>query len=254
MEKINGISFEDWAAASAHIAHGTPFEEVLKILGIEESVWEDTNKKWSEKMADLGAKDMSIMVKYGEIFQNPNVGKFANANSTPSIDNEDDNDDNDYDNSDIKKLMREANSLQHVPSQAAAVYKKAIVLIEKTNDEDYEYDNLYAHYFLMKHEQQQKGEEHVEQAVHYAEKCLEILEPDISAGNIWHYTEVGAFQEEVIRVASNTVAWNMMKNTYDTETLEEALDIIDLACDYIEDTENYLFIFSPVHFLCCLWD
>ncbi len=86
MEQINGISFEDWAAACANIAHGTPFEQVLTILGIEEPVWEDTNRKWGEKLADLGAKDMSIMVKYGEIFQNPKVGKFAGSDLTPSMD------------------------------------------------------------------------------------------------------------------------------------------------------------------------
>ncbi|PID67819.1 MAG: hypothetical protein CR968_04730 [Flavobacteriia bacterium] len=86
MEQINGISFEDWAAACANIAHGTPFEQVLTILGIEEPVWEDTNKKWGEKLADLGAKDMNIMVKYGEIFQNPKVGKFANSDLTPGMD------------------------------------------------------------------------------------------------------------------------------------------------------------------------
>ncbi len=247
MEKINGISFEDWAAASAHIAHGTPFEEVLKILGIEEPVWEDTNKKWGEKMADLGAKDMSIMVKYGEIFQNPKVGKFANTDSAPSIDNDDDNTDNDCNNSDIKKLMREANSLQHSPTQAVVIYKKAIKLMDEADDDDYDYDNLYAHYFVMKSEQQQTGEEHVKQAVHYAEKCLEILEPDISAGNIWHYTEEGQFQEEVIRVASNTVAWNMMKDTNDNEKLEEALGIIDLGIDFADDNmppEYYLYMFD----------
>lgn len=82
--EINGIGFEDWAAAAANIAHGMSLEEVCKILGIETPVWEETNKQWGEKMADLMASDMNIAMKYGEIFQNPKVGKFANAGSTTS--------------------------------------------------------------------------------------------------------------------------------------------------------------------------
>lgn len=87
METINGISFEDWAAASANIANGMSGEEVYKILGIEAPVWEDTNKKWGEKMADLdsGDPEMKNARKFAEIFQNPKVGKFANAGNTASM-------------------------------------------------------------------------------------------------------------------------------------------------------------------------
>lgn len=83
--KINGIGFEDWAAAAANIAHGMPEEEVCKILGIEMPVWADTNVQWGEKMADLMASDMEIAMKYGEIFQNPKVGKFANVGDTTNM-------------------------------------------------------------------------------------------------------------------------------------------------------------------------
>ncbi len=84
--EINGISFEDWAAAAANIAYGTPFEKILEILGIEEAVWEDTNKKWGEKLGDLMASDMQVATKYAEIFSNPKVGKFAEADTgTASI-------------------------------------------------------------------------------------------------------------------------------------------------------------------------
>ncbi len=159
----------------------------------------------------------------------------------------DKNDDNDYNNSDIKVLMREANSLQNDPEKAVVIFKKAIALMEKGNNEDYDYDNLYAHYFIMKYYQQQTGEEETKQAVKYAESCLELLSDDIRAGNIWHYTEFGQFQEEVIRVASNTVAWNIMLNTSDTEKLDEALDVIDLGIDYINEdmpSEYYLYLYD----------
>ncbi|MBS9767221.1 MAG: hypothetical protein KGV44_06750 [Flavobacteriaceae bacterium] len=373
MEKINGISFEDWAAAAANIAHGMPFEEILKILEIEEPVWEDTNKQWGEKMADLMSSNMEVAVKYGEIFQNPKVGKFANAGSgsMPSLedtlklvpdydtfvkisehqsagyavgldageiiesyglsvgqwgqissywsgwvreninekedpeamaqlsahekwsayfedfykdkkvdlgddidfDDDDDDDDvdpdwvpndedpffadddddddedtdNDYNNSEIKALMREANALQNEPEKAVEVYKKAIALMEEANDEDYDYDNLYANYFVMKYYQQQTGDKEDKLATEYASNCLDLLMPTINAGNIWEYTEEGQFQMEVIRVASNTVAWNMMKRTDEMDKLEKALGIIDLGIDYINDSmpsEYYLYLYD----------
>lgn len=85
MEAINGVTFEDWAAACANMAAGMSPEEVYKILGIETPVWEETNKKWGEKMADLASSNMEIAMQYAQIFQNPKVGKFANVGNTASI-------------------------------------------------------------------------------------------------------------------------------------------------------------------------
>jgi len=76
-ETINGVTFEDWAAACAHSAQGMPTEKVLSILGLEAPIWEETTSKWSERLGQLGAEDMNIMTVYAGIFTNPNVGKFA---------------------------------------------------------------------------------------------------------------------------------------------------------------------------------
>ena len=84
--EINGITFENWAAASANIANGMSIEEVCQILRTEIPVWEDTNTQWGEKLADLMTSDMNMAMKYGEIFQNPKVGKFANVGETVSMD------------------------------------------------------------------------------------------------------------------------------------------------------------------------
>ena len=81
MEEINGISFENWAAACSHLAQGMPENEVIKILDIEMPVWQDTNEQWGKKLGDLMAEDMNVAVVYGEIFANPKVGKFASGNS-----------------------------------------------------------------------------------------------------------------------------------------------------------------------------
>lgn len=84
MEKINGISFEDWAAACAHLAQGMPESEVIATLGIETPVWQDTNDQWTNKLGDLMAQDMNVATQYGEIFANPKVGKFAGSSAAQS--------------------------------------------------------------------------------------------------------------------------------------------------------------------------
>ena len=81
-ETINGVSFEDWAAACAHLSQGMPTEKVIKILGIEAPIWEETTIKWSERLGELGAENMDIMTEYGHIFANPKVGRFADMNKS----------------------------------------------------------------------------------------------------------------------------------------------------------------------------
>lgn len=81
MEKINGISFEDWAAACAHLAQGMPEDKVIAILGIETPVWQDTNEQWGNKLGDLMVADISVATKYGNIFANPKIGKFGEGNT-----------------------------------------------------------------------------------------------------------------------------------------------------------------------------
>ncbi len=76
MEAINGITFRDYACASANIVAGMSVEKVCEVLGIEVPVWEDTQNKWNNKMAELSHEDMAF---YGEVFTNPKQGKFANV-------------------------------------------------------------------------------------------------------------------------------------------------------------------------------
>ena len=87
MDTINGIDFENWAAACAHLAQGTSEDDVCKTLGIEMPVWQDTNEKWAAKLGDMMAQDMNVATQYGDIFANPKIGKFANSESNiPTID------------------------------------------------------------------------------------------------------------------------------------------------------------------------
>jgi triacylglycerol lipase len=82
MAAINGISFENWAAACAHIAQGMGADEVCSILGVELPVWEEANKKWGDELGRLMSEDMAVATQYGQIFTNPKVGKFADVAAT----------------------------------------------------------------------------------------------------------------------------------------------------------------------------
>ncbi len=76
MEAINGVTFKDYACASANLVAGMPIEKICDVLGIEMPVWEATKDAWNNKMAELSMEDMKF---YGEVFTNPKQGKFANV-------------------------------------------------------------------------------------------------------------------------------------------------------------------------------
>ena len=86
MEKINGISFEDWGAACGNIAQGMGEDEVCKVLGIELPIWQQTNEAWAGKLGDLMAEDMAIATTYAGYFTNPKVGKFAGVSGENKLD------------------------------------------------------------------------------------------------------------------------------------------------------------------------
>ncbi len=74
--EINGVSFRDYACASANVVAGMPIEKVCAVLGLELPVWEDTKNQWNNKMGEMSMDDMKF---YGEVFTNPKQGKFANV-------------------------------------------------------------------------------------------------------------------------------------------------------------------------------
>ncbi|WP_298781844.1 DUF6620 family protein [uncultured Polaribacter sp.] len=81
MEEINGVSFRDYACASANLVAGMPVEKICEVLGIERPVWEATVEGWNNKMAELSHEDMAF---YGAVFNNPKQGKFANVEGSAS--------------------------------------------------------------------------------------------------------------------------------------------------------------------------
>ncbi len=82
--EINGVTFRDYACASANIVAGMPVEKVCEVLGLELPVWEDTKNQWNNKMAEMSMDDMKF---YGEVFTNPKQGKFANVEGAADSEN-----------------------------------------------------------------------------------------------------------------------------------------------------------------------
>jgi hypothetical protein len=86
MEKINGVSFEEYAAACGNLAQGMPEEDLLRILGLEKPVWDETLDKWNVRLGELMTEDMNYATKYGELFANPKAGRFAGESAAASTD------------------------------------------------------------------------------------------------------------------------------------------------------------------------
>ncbi len=85
MELINGVSFEEYAAACGNLAQGMPESEICRVLGIEKPVWDETLDKWNDRLGDIIAADMNMATKYGELFANPKAGRFAGVEG-PAVD------------------------------------------------------------------------------------------------------------------------------------------------------------------------
>jgi tetratricopeptide (TPR) repeat protein len=108
-----------------------------------------------------------------------------------------------------------------------------------------EYDQLYALYGTVEAlghlRLETTGEQHAaltERLVRHAERALSLVP---APGSIFHFTDLGAFQEELTRRAGNALAWVLMERG----ELERALAVIDRALtvadgaesDYVRDTK-----------------
>ncbi|HEX2627505.1 MAG TPA: hypothetical protein VHM26_00785, partial [Chitinophagaceae bacterium] len=145
-----------------------------------------------------------------------------------------------------KEFIKEAQKLQYVKGDksllAVPYYQQAI---DAWSNKDDEYELLYAHYQIMwinsHHDQQQ--------AALYGEKCLELLKPIIQTGAIFHFTEMGQFHKEVIRYATNCIAWNAFQQTGDTARLEEALSLVSMGCQYADEPVYFYILDTKVRIL-----
>lgn len=77
MKTIKGVSFDEYAAISANIAQGMSVEEILGILELDQPTFDEMMKEWEVEFSNLMAQDVSLATRFGEIFSNPQVGRFA---------------------------------------------------------------------------------------------------------------------------------------------------------------------------------
>ncbi len=77
MEK-HGVTFKDYALASANMANGMGVDKVCQILGIEEPIWAEVSEYFVNSMGQLEPGGEEIMF-FSTVFTNPKQGKFANV-------------------------------------------------------------------------------------------------------------------------------------------------------------------------------
>jgi hypothetical protein len=101
-----------------------------------------------------------------------------------------------------------------------------------------DYDQLYAYYrlvdvldHLIRETDNEQGADALRrQLVQHAQAALRLLP---NPGFIWHFTQFGAFQEEVTRRTGNALAWTLMQ----LGDLHEALSVADRALTYADSHE-----------------
>lgn len=142
----------------------------------------------------------------------------------------------------LKNYIKQALAIQQkegdASNEALRKYLAGIATYNVCKDE--EYDFLYANYQAL-WIYSNFGES--EKALSQAKKCMELMADTISAGVIFHYTDTGKFYEEVIRYATNNIAWYSFEHSDSTDELERALETISLGCNYI-DSPDYFYAFD----------
>lgn len=105
-----------------------------------------------------------------------------------------------------------------------------------------EYSYLFAHYGISYSIQKMNPESNptlLNYLFSVSKKIMNELVPSNFA--IWHYTDLGAFQEECVRIAGNGLGWWMQITTNDEEQLKEALAYTNRAEDFVTSDHYYIY-------------
>ncbi len=148
----------------------------------------------------------------------------------------------------IRKLFNEAIDLKYDnPVKGIKLLQELLLKLDpKVNEHDW----LYVHHTILtescriteyKDVPEKIKKEQTEIATTYARKCLDILQPRISAGVIPTDSDLMYLQEEVIRYSTNHLAWGIYEQTSSKAKLEAALELINLGCQYVKDQHFYVY-------------
>ncbi|MGY3061504.1 Leucine-rich repeat (LRR) protein [Streptomyces sp. TE3672] len=144
----------------------------------------------------------------------------------------------------VHALVRTGAEKQAAQDHAAAVtaFEEAVALCVPGACYS-DYDRLYAHYGLVNALGQLADNapdadrpEPATKLIRYAEQTLSLI-----PGTIWHFTDEGAFQEEVKRRTGNALAWHLLHSGEPERALaavEQALTVADAPeYDFVRDTQ-----------------
>jgi hypothetical protein len=81
---VNGITFEEWAAANARLSNQQPLADVLKVLNVDEAKWNQSNQAFLDALK-AGDPASHMFARYAEVFADPAVGRFSARSDTPQI-------------------------------------------------------------------------------------------------------------------------------------------------------------------------
>ncbi|MET9661658.1 hypothetical protein, partial [Streptomyces sp. NPDC006510] len=106
-----------------------------------------------------------------------------------------------------------------------------------------DYDQLYAHYglvdalgHLVDNAPDADRTEPTAKLIRYAEQTLSLI-----PGTIWHFTDEGAFQEEVKRRTGNALAWHLLHSGGPERALAAVGQALSVASapeyDFVRDTQ-----------------
>lgn len=81
---VNGITFEEWAAANARLSNQQPLDDILKALEVDEAKWKQSNQAFLAALK-TGDPTSYMFARYAEVFANPAVGRFKGRNDQPKL-------------------------------------------------------------------------------------------------------------------------------------------------------------------------
>jgi len=81
---VNGITFEEWAAANARLANKQPLSGVLETLQVDQAGRDQANQAFMKALKDGDPRSYTFQ-RYGEVFADPAVGRFAGKDDQPRM-------------------------------------------------------------------------------------------------------------------------------------------------------------------------
>ncbi len=75
LDPFEGVSLDDWAKINAQMVSGTPLEEAIKAIGIDQPKWDRVNSEWLTRMS--ADRSFVISTKYAAAFNSTATGNLG---------------------------------------------------------------------------------------------------------------------------------------------------------------------------------